>query len=1303
MRTHRIHTRLGSLMLIWAIVVLLTGALWMPGAGKAYAASQAELMDNANDRLIDNSGAETVPGQWVSSTFRAGFEGSDYLYALQGPGDKTITWRPNLPISGKYNVYYRLPDGLVNTSDVASNAVYTIQHAKGTTAVTVNQRAAGGDYMLLGQFSFAAGTNGYVQLNNQVDAKYVLADAVIFDWVAPGSEQAAGGEPIIIDNTDVAAADLVGTWNAGTTRTNKYGSNYLATGKGTGAKTVTWRFDIPTDGNYGVYFWVPDSLATDTSIANDAPYTVKYALGVSTVTASQRGNGGKWTKLGSFRFSAGADAYVQLSDNIAAGNVMADAIKVVYEPGSGEIIIDNGAAAQVHEGVGNGWETSSGRAGAYGGSYLRSSNDLNTVGQNKLVWTPFIETAGYYNVYYQLPNGSQDSGSLASNAPYTIHSADGDTVVKVNERQANSAWMLLGTFRFDAGSSGNVSVSNSADGIVMADAVRFLQLDTLADDASPIVTKTGDWSGSTAQPNYYGTGYAVSPGGQGENAVVWKPQINKSGYYSVSIWHPDAAVVGATNAKVTVADGGGTTDSTVDFQTGGQMWYPLGVYYFNEGNAGEVRMNNQANGEVYVDAIRFTYTGANLFYDDFSKDNAAWNTTGSWQRTSVGYEGLWTADASGANPATALTGSSQWGHYSAAVEATPQSLSGEFGVIVRGQSDGSRYVARYNAVSQKFELVKQSGGADTVLAQSDVSVLTANQPVALSVHARGPILSLYVNGQFKVQTELSLTDAFLSGQAGMYAKGVKAAFRNFGVGEIQGPPIDSGTYTITDTAEQTIKGLGFEIQSDSIGSANLGLPQDTIGVPHDLVPSERTRLAEEMLQGFRYMRLAGGLYYRGLDEQQKQLKERWPEQLQELSDLITQANLEGVDFEYWSPTPFYKTNGSYIGGILKSQVRVDPATDTAIPDSAPASVYGSVYKPSYPYFAESVWKDLKYLMDHGVPVVQFGLQNEAENNYTNTTIPDASGALHPLPYSHSPYSPQLYLNTMQSVAPLLKEKFAELGKPLEIHADSWEAQHGGVGQALKSDPNVINLIDAWTIHRIGWDSNTVISEASFYKDGTLGKPIYQNEFEYFSNQVNGWNFVNTAQSVLNWFTFADSPTWYWLHALKPLYNSEAAGYSLGFWRASDDDSVDETGPYANVEKGHWVYNNENWNALAGFLKYLPWDSIRYEVQEPKAAAELGDNRIMAWKAPAVKNSLNSESLLQPGKMGLAVTNRSEEGYYTYKVNVGAGKTYKGYLYTEADAGVDSQGVEVGTVTTTTENPYISTTLHGYAIEFWVEQ
>ncbi|OGS36584.1 MAG: hypothetical protein A2293_00860 [Elusimicrobia bacterium RIFOXYB2_FULL_49_7] len=93
-----------------------------------------------------------------------------------------------------------------------------------------------------------------------------------------------------------------------------------------------------------------------------------------------------------------------------------------------------------------------------------------------------------------------------------------------------------------------------------------------------------------------------------------------------------------------------------------------------------------------------------------------------------------------------------------------------------------------------------------------------------------------------------------------------------------------------------------------------------------------------------------------------------------------------------------------------------------------------------------------------------------------------------------------------------------------------------------------------------------------------------------------------AKTIMNWFVFADSPTWFWLHALKPTTNAEAAGYSLGFWRPESDTDFTH---FSTIPKGHWDYNPQNFNAIAGFLKYMPWNSVRYEVSEDTVR---GDNR-----------------------------------------------------------------------------------------------
>lgn len=436
---------------------------------------------------------------------------------------------------------------------------------------------------------------------------------------------------------------------------------------------------------------------------------------------------------------------------------------------------------------------------------------------------------------------------------------------------------------------------------------------------------------------------------------------------------------------------------------------------------------------------------------------------------------------------------------------------------------------------------------------------------------------------------------------------------------------------------QTILGLGYEIQSDSIGSGNNGLPDAFTSVPRDLVDSERHRFCGEMLRGgqdlgFRYCRLALGLYVRGLTEDRKNLVGRWPEQMDELADMVRNSRTEGLMVEYWSPAPAWKSNDSYIGGTLRSG------------DQAFLSA-----------FADGLVRDVRYLQDHGLPVSWWGLQNEP-NVLLN--------------YSGCGYSPDLYYNAFRTAASRIRSAFPHV----RILANSLDGQHGVGCDRIRADRDTLALVDAWTHHHIGWDSNHQMSN-DLLADSEH-RAVFNNEFEYLSWDTDRipWYTVNTAQSIMNWMVFQDSPTWIWLHALKPTYNSEAFGYSLGFWRPWDDDDFTH---FPDVPRGHWTWNPMNWNALAGFLRHLPWDSVRVEVDEPSAD---GDHRIMAWIAPS-------------GQRTFAVTNRSP-ATHAFTVDVGAGAPFSGSRYAH-----NLNAVPLGART----GPGLALDVPAYSIEFWTEQ
>jgi len=466
-----------------------------------------------------------------------------------------------------------------------------------------------------------------------------------------------------------------------------------------------------------------------------------------------------------------------------------------------------------------------------------------------------------------------------------------------------------------------------------------------------------------------------------------------------------------------------------------------------------------------------------------------------------------------------------------------------------------------------------------------------------------------------------------------------------------------GSYTVyPGRPKQIIKGIGYEIQSDSIASGNRGLPAATTSVPHDLVPAERERFYNEMLKGFRYCRIAGGLYWRGEDDpDQKYLKPRWPEQLVEIRDMIKAAGIEGVSFEYWSPSPYWKANRKYTGKDKTEDI---------------LRCYGRNFANDHEYkgdasrflkdFAQACRHDLQTLRDSGIPVSLWGLQNEpsADNKYSSCV-----------------YTSKNYAPAFLAVAPVIRA----FDPKITIIADTafnWNFVF--IKPALENSDES-KLVDALVIHHIGSDSNAPLE----IPPNTYEKPRFQNEYEYLGGPASPARCLNTVQHIMNWFQVGEAPTWFWIHALKPMCNAEASGYSLGFWRPANDTNTEDNPEFPGLKPGHWTWNKYNWNAVGSFVKHMPWDCRAVEVAEANRDRDL---RILAFKRPK-------------GKLTIVVSNRS---FATHKFNVTTGlqnATFKGYRYTPEEAGQDCKGVEVGALT----GGIVSPSVPDLTWEFWEQQ
>jgi hypothetical protein len=129
--------------------------------------------------IVDDRDAKAV-GEWRQSKFAASYIGEGYLEdRAAGKGEKTLTFVPPIPKSGRYEV--RL--AYTPLDNRPTNTPVTVFHADGEQVIYVNQQeppAIAGRFISLGQFRFEKDGAGYVLISNEGTKGHVVADAVQF-------------------------------------------------------------------------------------------------------------------------------------------------------------------------------------------------------------------------------------------------------------------------------------------------------------------------------------------------------------------------------------------------------------------------------------------------------------------------------------------------------------------------------------------------------------------------------------------------------------------------------------------------------------------------------------------------------------------------------------------------------------------------------------------------------------------------------------------------------------------------------------------------------------------------------------------------------------------------------------------------------------------------------------------------------------------------------------------------------------------------------------------------------------------
>ncbi len=203
-----------------------------------------------NDTIIDNNYYEH--GFYMNNSqngahmrffrdYNGGYNGHCwYTLTMADASDVCyVTWTPNLPQTGVYEVSVYIPDNHAN----ATNAMYHVHYDNGESVVHIDQSAYSDQWVSLGTFHFSQGQNGYVYLGDSTGTDYndIAFDAVKWEKMPVGLDfqvtnvSCNGGNDgsITVTPTD-GTPPFVYAWN-----TNPSQTTQTATGLSAGTYEVT--------------------------------------------------------------------------------------------------------------------------------------------------------------------------------------------------------------------------------------------------------------------------------------------------------------------------------------------------------------------------------------------------------------------------------------------------------------------------------------------------------------------------------------------------------------------------------------------------------------------------------------------------------------------------------------------------------------------------------------------------------------------------------------------------------------------------------------------------------------------------------------------------------------------------------------------------------------------------------------------------------------------------------------------------------------------------------------------------------
>jgi len=375
---------------------------------------------NSQEIIIDNSdypnGFNRTDGDWTPANMgKGGHYGEDYLHDGGGISNAAARWTPEIQIEGVYEIFMRWSAYENRPIDVPVEI-----HANGTSCfTTVNQQLADSIWVSLGIHNLSLGNENYVRITGASDG-YTIADAVrfvLYDPIDVGLQK----QLLVVDNVIDKAR---------TTAFRKIGEVTKS------PEPILDPADDPFETRIGYY----GSVFSDGDVAKMVYNGVKGGRGY----AESYDGGYTWVRT-------------------HVSTVIDDATFSTFPNGDSQNV--NIFSKSNSED----WHNSTAISNYWGPRYIWTDNE------NALAtWTPWIRKTGYYDVYIRWT--AENNRSTA--APVEIDSS-GVTIASlfIDQTQNGGEWYHLGRYIFKKDAkraSSGVKIRGAANGVVIADAVRFI-------------------------------------------------------------------------------------------------------------------------------------------------------------------------------------------------------------------------------------------------------------------------------------------------------------------------------------------------------------------------------------------------------------------------------------------------------------------------------------------------------------------------------------------------------------------------------------------------------------------------------------------------------------------------------------------------------------------------------------------------------------------------------------------------------------------------------------------------------------